>query len=54
MARKPNYRFERAERDRKTAEKKAAKLEAKTKRTDDKSEEGSPDGDASQLESDQS
>ena len=29
MARKPNYRFERKERDRRKAEKKAAKLKAK-------------------------
>ena len=30
MARKPNYRFERKERDRRKAEKKAAKQKAKT------------------------
>jgi hypothetical protein len=40
MARKPNYNFERAERDRQKAAKKAEKLEAKRQRAQRKREGG--------------
>ena len=49
MPRKPNYRFERSERDRQKALKKAARLTAKQERTTDQNE----DGDAPEQESDQ-
>lgn len=44
MARKPNYKFERMERDRVKAEKKAARVKAKTDRVDPDAplEEGAP------------
>ncbi len=40
MARTPNYRFERSERDRKKAAKKAAKAEKLAQRKDDQPGEG--------------
>ncbi len=47
MARKPNYKFERMERDRAKAAKKAARLEAKREKAEerkaDKAGEESPD-----------
>ncbi len=42
MARKPNYRFERMERDRQKAAKKAARAEAKAKKSEQK--KGGADG----------
>lgn len=42
MARKPNYRFERMERDRQKAAKKAARVEAKAKKAETK--KTGPDG----------
>ncbi len=49
MPRKPNYRFERSERDRQKALKKAARLTAKQERTTDQNE----DGDAPEQDSEQ-
>ena len=43
MARKPNYGFERRQRERAKAEKKAARLEAKVRKREQRSAE-SPDG----------
>lgn len=45
MARKPNYRFERFERDRQKAAKKAERLKAKREKAAEKREE--PTGDSS-------
>jgi len=42
MARKPNYKFERMERDRAKAAKKAARLEAKREKAELKKAEGEP------------
>ena len=39
MARKPNYRFERQEREKAKAAKKAAKLEAKAQKKSDETDE---------------
>jgi len=41
MARKPNYNFERQERDRRKASKKAAKMAAKAEKLDNTKEESS-------------
>ena len=47
MPRKPNYKFERFERDRAKAEKKAARLQAKAeRRTSKTSQDGTIAGDA--------
>jgi hypothetical protein len=46
MARKPNYNFERAERDRQKAAKKAQKLEAKRQRAQRKREGDETQSDA--------
>lgn len=43
MPRKPNYKFERYERDRAKAEKKAARMEAKAARRKEKKGEASDD-----------
>jgi len=48
MPRKPNYRFERSERAKAKATKKAEKLQAKT----DKSEARKPDDDPAQMPQD--
>ena len=51
MARKPNYKFERMERERKKAAKKVEKANAKAEkaaRTDPQSNEESPNSDAGQ------
>lgn len=45
MARKPNYRFERHERERAKAAKKAAKREAKAEKKDEPETAGTADGD---------
>ncbi len=42
MPRKPNYRFERAERDRKKAAKKAERVKAKQEKVADRQAEDSP------------
>ena len=42
MARKPNYRFERSERDRLKAAKKAARLAAKQEKAESKSVDDTP------------
>ncbi|MCZ6604252.1 MAG: hypothetical protein O7A03_03820 [Alphaproteobacteria bacterium] len=50
MPRKPNYKFERFERDRAKAEKKAARLQAKAdRRTSKTSQDGTIAGDADQA-----
>ena len=50
MPRKPNYKFERYERDRAKAEKKAARLQAKADRRAAKSSEhGAIEGDADET-----
>ncbi len=43
MARKPNYKFQRMERDRAKAAKKAARAEAKAERAEKKKAEGAED-----------
>lgn len=50
MVRKPNYQFERQERDREKAAKKAARLEAKRNKTEDPNGENV---DVSQEDNDQ-
>lgn len=50
MARKPNYRFERFERERKRAAKKAARAQAKA---DKKAEKAGPDADEAGLTPDE-
>lgn len=42
MARKPNYKFDRLQRERAKAEKKAARLEEKKKRTEERSGDAGP------------
>ena len=44
MARKPNYGFERRQRERAKAEKKAARLEAKARKRERRAAEGPDDG----------
>ena len=46
MARKPNYRFERSERQRTKAQKKAAKLEKRAERKNAQKDEDQGDGGA--------
>jgi len=43
MARKPNYRFERMERDKSKASKKLARLKAKEEKSDQRKEGDSPE-----------
>ena len=50
MPRKPNYRFERHERERAKAAKKAAKREAKTEAKDEPESSGTADGDQRSMQ----
>lgn len=50
MARKPNYRFERHERERAKAAKKAAKKEAKAEKKDEPETTDNADGDQPSLQ----
>ncbi|MGI9419897.1 MAG: hypothetical protein ACR2RA_18895 [Geminicoccaceae bacterium] len=51
MPRKPNYRFERHERERAKAAKKAARQEAKAKKKSEPQTDGPTEGDQSPVES---
>ncbi len=50
MARKPNYRFERHERERAKAAKKAAKREAKAEKKEEPEAAGTADGDQPSMQ----
>ncbi|MGI9508546.1 MAG: hypothetical protein ACR2QJ_04255 [Geminicoccaceae bacterium] len=50
MARKPNYRFERHERERAKAAKRAAKQEAKAEKKSEPQTDDSADGDQSPMQ----
>lgn len=53
MARKPNYRFERLERERTRAAKKAARAKAKAERAEQSKQDGAPDVDTEAAPSDE-